>query len=147
MQRVIPTATGLAGYNSLCGELGTLREQKFMSVKLAGLLKRLVRLEKIMAETAERERLADCICNLGGYWGPTMVFKSSAFASDADYFEAKMNQTCPVHGFRDLGLIFSISFITPGRSYERCRVDDVLDEYYARRSQYYRAIENASQEA
>jgi len=119
-----------------------------MSVKLAGLLKRLARLEKLMAEIAERERLADCICNVAGSkWGPTIVYKSSAFASDAEYFEAKMNQTCPVHGFRDLGCILSIRFITPGRSYERCRVDDVLDEYHARRSQYYRAIENASQEA
>ena len=52
--------------------------------------------------------------------------------------EAEMNQKCPVHGFRDLGALIIVIRITDLRD-ERSRVDDLFNEYKARKSAYERA--------
>jgi len=112
-----------------------------VSGKLAGLRRRLEKAEKALAETAEQEKLANCICKLGPKPRPTI-----AISMEPEKFEAEMNQKCPVHGFRDLGNIIHMKFTDlPG---ERFRLDDLLDEYYARRSEYKRAKrEHDTQEA
>ena len=57
-----------------------------------------------------------------------------------------MNQKCPVHGFRDLGGPIIVIRFTDLPN-ERFRLDDLLDEYYARKSEYERAkLEHDSQE-
>jgi hypothetical protein len=109
--------------------------------KLAGLQRRLQKVEKALADTAEQQRLADCICRIGPKSAPTI-----AYSTQAEKFEAEMNQKCPVHGFRDLGPIIAIRITDePG---ERFRLDDLLDEYKARESEYRRAkLEHDHQEA
>jgi hypothetical protein len=112
-----------------------------MGGKLAGLRRRLEKAEKALAETAEQEKLANCICKVGGKSRPTIVR-----SDQPEKFEAEMNQKCLVHGFRDLGNIINIKMTNhPG---ERFRLDDLLDEYRARKSEYERAKrEHDSQEA
>jgi hypothetical protein len=56
---------------------------------------------------------------------------------EPEKFEAEMNRKCPVHGFRDLGNIIHMKFTDLPD--ERFRLDDLLDEYYARRAEYRRA--------
>jgi hypothetical protein len=109
--------------------------------KLAGLRRRLEKAEKALAETAEQENLANCICKVGPKSGPTI-----AQSNEPEKFEAEMNRKCPVHGFRDLGPILVIRITDhPG---ERFPLDDLLDEYYARKSEYERAQrEHDNQEA
>ncbi len=113
-----------------------------MGGKLAGLRRRLEKAEKALAETAEQEKLANCICKVGGKSRPTIVR-----SDEPEEFEAEMNQKCPVHGFRDLGGPILVIRLTdhPG---ERFPLDDLLDEYWARKSAYERAKrEHDSQEA
>ena len=98
-----------------------------MSGKLPGLRRRLVRLEQALAETAEQGKLADCVCKFRNQ-SPAMI----AFSNKPEEFEAEMNQKCPVHGFRDLGNIIHMKFTDLPD--ERFRLDDLLDEYYARRA-------------
>jgi hypothetical protein len=103
-----------------------------VSGKLAGLRRRLEKAEKALAETAEQEKLANCICKVGLKSSPTITR-----SDQPEEFEAEMNQKCPVHGFRDLGPIVAIRIADdPG---ERFRLDDLLDEYEARKSEYERA--------
>ena len=109
--------------------------------KLAGLRRRLEKAEKALAESVEQEKLANCICKIGAKARP-MIVRSDL----PEELEAEMNQKCPVHGFRDLGFPILVIRITdlPG---ERFRVDDLLDEYKARKSAYERAkLENVNQE-
>ena len=112
-----------------------------MAGKLAGLRRRLEKAEKALAETAEQEELANCICKVGAKSSPTIVQ-----SNEPEKFEAEMNRKCPVHGFRHLGPILVIRITDhPG---ERFRVDDLLDEYKARKSEYERAkLEHDTQEA
>ena len=103
-----------------------------MAGKLAGFRRRLEKAEKALAEMAELEKLANCICRLGLMSRPTIVQ-----SNEPEKFEAEMNQKCPVHGFRELGPIIHIKLTDdPG---ERFKTDDLLDEYNARRSAYMRA--------
>jgi hypothetical protein len=113
-----------------------------MAGKLAGLRRRLEKAEKVLAETAEQEKLANCICKVGAKSRPTIVR-----SDQPEEFEAEMNRKCPVHGFRDLGGPIIVIRLTdhPG---ERFPLDDLLDEYKARKSEYERAKrEHDSQEA
>jgi hypothetical protein len=112
-----------------------------MGGKLAGLRRRLAKVEKTLAETAEEEKLANCICKVGRKSGATI-----ARSDEPEKFEAEMNQKCPVHGFCYLGSIVAIK-ITDEPD-ERFRLDDLLDEYRARKSEYERAkLEHDTQEA
>jgi hypothetical protein len=112
-----------------------------VSGKLAGLRRRLEKAEKALGETVEQEKLANCICKIGTKLAPTIVR-----SDQAEELEAEMNQKCAVHGFRDLGAPIIVIRITdlPG---ERFRIDDLLDEYKARKSAYEKAkLENVNQE-
>jgi hypothetical protein len=104
-----------------------------VSGKLAGFRRRLAQIEKALGETAEQEELADCICKLqDGVSSPTI-----AFSNKPEDFEAEMNQKCPVHGFRSLGRVMVFRIVGPGQKKdERCRLDDLLDEYRAREAEY-----------
>jgi hypothetical protein len=92
-----------------------------VSGKLVGLRRRLEKAEKALAETAEQEKLADCICKVPGRSRPTF-----ARSDQPEEFEAEMNQKCPVHGFRHLGTILYMKICD--HSDERFRLDDLLDE-------------------
>jgi hypothetical protein len=101
-----------------------------MSGKLAGLRKRLVRVEKALAEPAGRDNLAFCTCK-----GRAECSGTIAFSNKPEEFEAEMNQKCPVHGFRHLGRLIVFRVVAPGRKDERCRLDELLEEYRARDTQ------------
>jgi hypothetical protein len=114
-----------------------------MSGKLPGFRKRLAKVERALAATAEQEKLADCVCKVRDVSPPTV-----AFSNKPEEFEAEMNQKCPVHGFRHLGHIVAIRFVKPGGNHERCRLDELLEQYYARESQHSKAkLEHDCQEA
>jgi hypothetical protein len=109
-----------------------------VSGKLAGLRRRLEKAEKTLAETVEQEKMAHCICKKSR----PMIVRSD----QPEELEAEMNQKCPVHGFRDLGTPLLVIRITDLPD-ERFRIDDLLDEYHARKSAYERAKrEHANQE-
>lgn len=110
-----------------------------MAGKLAGLRRRLEKAEKALAETVEQEKLANCICKLGPRPRPTI-----AISVEPEKFEAEMNQTCPVHGFRDLGNIIHMKFTDLPD--ERFRLDDLLDEYHARKREYLRTKREREQQ-
>ncbi len=88
----------MAGSRSGCKYLGrieNLRGREIMSGKLLGLRRRLARVERTLANIAKREEMADCICQ-----EMTVVMPDQP-----EKFEAEMNRTCPVHGFRRLEAI------------------------------------------
>jgi hypothetical protein len=101
-----------------------------MSGKLAGFQRRLANVEKALAATAKQEKLEDCIC-----LPSAEHFGILAFSNKPEESEAEMNQTCPVHGFRHLGHVIAFRVVKPGQKYERCRFDELLEEYYARGTQ------------
>jgi len=122
------------------GRFEKLAEVGNMSGKLAGLQRRLQKVEKALADTAEQQRLADCICRIGPMSMPTI-----AQSNEPEKFEAEMNQRCPVHGFRDLGHLIACRFVDGD---ERCSLDDLVDEYNRRKAEFERAkLENDQQEA
>ncbi len=114
-----------------------------MGGKLAGLRRRLAKVEKTLAETVEQEKLASCICKVGAKCRPTIVR-----SDQPEEFEAEMNRKCPVHGFRHLdGPMIVIRLTDLPNERQRLRIDDLLDEYRARKLQYERAKrEHDSQE-
>jgi hypothetical protein len=66
-------------------------------------------------------------------------------------FEAAMNQTCPVHGFRRLGIIHSLSFVKPDRTLteDSLKLKQVIETYNLRLAQHSQPgveIEHDSQE-
>ena len=75
-----------------------------MSAKLSSLRKRLATLEQEQADRARREELADCNC-------PAMKSSVPFLAVFPEAFEAELNETCPVHGFRRFGAITIIDFV------------------------------------
>jgi hypothetical protein len=113
-----------------------------VSGKLTGLRRRLEKAEKALAETVEQKKLANCICKVGAKSRP-MIVRSD----QPEELEAEMNQKCPVHGFRDLGAPIIVIRITDLPN-ERFRVDDLLDEYNARKAEHQRAkLEHDTQNA
>ena len=104
-----------------------------MSGKLTGFRRRLAKVEQALAETAEQENQADCICIRNG------ARITIAFSNKPEEFEAEMNQKCPAHGFRSLGDITVFRVVGRGQKRdERCRLDDLLAEYRAREAEYSR---------
>jgi hypothetical protein len=114
-----------------------------VSGRLTGFRRRLAKVESALAETAEQEKRANCICIPHGARMITL-----AFSSKPDEFEADMNQKCPAHGFRSLGQILVLRVVGPGQKKgERCRLDELLAEYRAREAEYTRTkLEEAHQE-
>ena len=91
--------------------------------KLAGnFQKRLQRLEQLVAEIAKPNSQAKCNC------------RQFTIAPSAEYFAAEMNQTCPVHGFRQLGKIQIYRVTTRPNSVEETSlgIRDVVKEYQRR---------------
>jgi hypothetical protein len=114
-----------------------------MSGKLTGFRKRLAKVEQAIAEAAEEEKLADCICIPHGSRLITI-----AFSNKPEEFEADMNQKCPAHGFRSLGQIIAYRVVGPSQKKDEwCRLDDLLAEYRAREAEYGRTkLQEAHQE-
>jgi len=85
--------------------------------------KRLEKLEQQVAEIKRRESPAKCNC------------RPFTIAASAEYFEAEMNQTCPVHGFRRLGKInvLNVEIVDKGKVTERSQgVPELMQEYERR---------------
>jgi len=113
-----------------------------MSGKLTGFRRRLAKVEKALENTVEQQKLSDCICKVRDQSPPTIVF-----SNNPEVFEAEMNQTCPVHGFRNLGHIMVFRVVAPGQKDERCRLDELVEEYHARESEHKAKLEHDHQEA
>src|ERR1700746_3469705 len=64
--------------------------------------KRLERLEQRLADLLREEALVNCIC------------LKKLFVGSREKFLSEMNKTCPVHGFRRLGVI-TLVYIGPER--------------------------------
>jgi hypothetical protein len=85
--------------------------------------KRLEKLEHQLAELKGRESPAKCNC------------RNFTIAAAAEFFEAEMNQTCPVHGFRRLGkiLVYKVRIGAKEGSTERSQgVPELVQEYERR---------------
>jgi len=64
-----------------------------VSGRLTGFRRRLAKVEQALAETAEQEKLTDCVCIPNGARSITI-----AFSNKPEEFEADMNQKCPPTG-------------------------------------------------
>jgi hypothetical protein len=91
-----------------------------MSGKLSSLSRRLAKIERQLIDGARREELENCICRQ----------LTVADPNKPEEFEAEMNETCPLHGFRRLGEIIEIQYI--GR--KNTKLDQLLEIYRARQS-------------
>ena len=102
-----------------------------MSAKLSSLRTRLVKLEQEQAERAQREALADCNC-------PEIKSAISFLALESKQFEAEMNETCPVHGFRRLGELHPMIFVKPNGTVteDSARLLQLIEEYELRLAQH-----------
>lgn len=97
-----------------------------MSGKLPGLRKRLARVERTLANIAKGEELANCICL-------DSRSLTVAWPHQPEEFEAEMNRTCPVHGFRRLGMIVQVRSVHgDGTVEESAKLDQLLEIYEAR---------------
>lgn len=94
---------------------------------LSSLSRRLAKVEQKLADSARREKLVNCIC------GDTIIAVSTA----PEQFEAEMNRTCPVHGFRRFGKICAVMFgVTDGpETKEEAKLRQLLETYELRLSQ------------
>jgi hypothetical protein len=96
-----------------------------MTGRLSSLNRQVDRIEQRLIDTSRRVDLAKCICARITVADPEKL----------DKFEAQMNQTCPVHGFRRLGMIFQVRPI--GREGDReknDKLDHLVQTYKARQS-------------
>jgi len=91
-----------------------------MSGKISSLSRRLAKIERQLIDGARRAELANCICQE----------LTVADPNNPEKFEAEMNETCPVHGFRRLGTIYRIEHI--GR--QSAKLDQLLARYETRQS-------------
>jgi hypothetical protein len=86
--------------------------------------KRLEKLEQQVAEIKRRDSPAKCNC------------RNSTFVASAEFFEAEMKQTCPVHGFRRLGKIhvFEVQIVCKDRNVTKRSqgVPELVQEYERR---------------
>ena len=96
-----------------------------MSGKLSSLSRRLAKVEQQLADVARREELANCIC------------REMTITFEAEEFEAEMNRTCLVHGFRRLGRILAVRFVnTDGTlTEESAKLHQLVETYELRLSQ------------
>ena len=74
-----------------------------MSGKIPGLRRRLTKIEKVVVQAAERERLANCNCKRPGF--------ESTMVSSVEELETEMMRLCPVHGIRHLGTLCIIHYV------------------------------------
>jgi hypothetical protein len=100
--------------------------------KLAGnFQKRLQRLEAQLAEITKPNPQATCNC------------RQSTLAASPEHFQAEMNQTCPVHGFRSLGKLNVMQVEIVGKDVLEDRsvgLDELLEEYKRREARYRQEI-------
>jgi len=61
--------------------------------------RRLEKLEQKLADLIRQEALVNCIC------------LERLFVGSREKFESEMNKTCPVHGFRRLGIITLVQIV------------------------------------
>ena len=73
------------------------------------LRKRLAKLEQEHADRVRRKRLRDCNC-------AEEKLAVALSMENIEDFEAEMNRTCPVHGFRSLGELVAIVFQAPSET-------------------------------
>jgi hypothetical protein len=89
--------------------------------------RRLEKLEQKLADLIRQEALVNCICL-------ERVFVRS---SEKERFLSEMNKTCPVHGFRRLGVITTV-WIGPVKkvlSPDELGLEEALQEYERRLAQ------------
>jgi hypothetical protein len=98
----------------------------------------LAKLEREVAGRVKREELADCNCT-------EMKSAMPLFAMNPEVFQAEMDKTCPVHGFRRLGEIRAHTFVEPS---EKCsgtlteksaELLQLIDKYEFRLAQHSQA--------
>jgi hypothetical protein len=89
-----------------------------MSEKLLRLRKRVRKIERALANSAWRQRLAHCNC------------RAMTVADDPAKFEEEMNLPCPAHGFLQLGRIIHVVKI--GSSENSGRLDELIATYETR---------------
>src|SRR6202035_5752461 len=95
--------------------------------------------EKVLAETAEQDRLEGCICK-------EQTANTVVLSWEPGKFEAEMNQKCRVHGFRYLGELLVFNAVGRGGVLsDKSRIDALLEEYCARKSQYTAKLEHDQQ--
>jgi hypothetical protein len=102
-----------------------------MSEKLASFRRRLAKLEQECADRVRREELVDCNC-------PEIKSVVSFLAFGSKQFEAEMNKTCPVHGFRRLGSIVALNFVEPNgtETEDSAKLSQLIDTYQIRLAQH-----------
>ena len=86
-----------------------------MSGKLSSLSRRLAKVERQLIDEARREGMADCICSA----------MTLADADKPEEFEAEMNEPCPAHGFRRLGMLLQVRQIGREGCQDRSTVGDL----------------------
>ncbi len=91
-----------------------------MSGKLSSLNRRLAKVERQLIDEARREGMAECICRA----------MTLADADKPEEFEAEMNEPCPAHGFRRLGMLLEVRQIGS----KVAKIDQLLEIYKARQS-------------
>ncbi len=91
-----------------------------MSGKLTSLGRRLAKVERQLIDEARREGMAECICRA----------MTLADADKPEEFEAEMNEPCPAHGFRRLGMLLEVRQIGS----KVAKIDQLLEIYKARQS-------------
>ncbi len=91
-----------------------------MSGKLSSLNRRLAKVERQLIDEARREGMAGCICSA----------MTLADADKPEEFEAEMNEPCPAHGFRRLGMLLEVRQIGS----KVAKIDQLLEIYKARQS-------------
>ncbi len=91
-----------------------------MSGKLTSLGRRLAKVERQLIDEARREGMAGCICSA----------MTLADADKPEEFEAEMNEPCPAHGLRRLGMLLQVRQIGS----KVAKIDQLLEIYEARQS-------------
>lgn len=106
-------------------------------MRLSNLDRRLAKVERLVADRARREKLANCNCCPHDPERIGNIF----LVSDARRFEAEMNLTCPAHGFRCLGEIMVLLRQKAGGTIaeESVRLTEVVDEYKRRLSEFLKS--------
>lgn len=97
-------------------------------MQLSNLERRLAKVERLVADRARREKLANCNC------GPQDPESGLIIVSDSRQLEAEMNLTCPAHGFRCLGQVMVIRSDEEDETFaeESVRLAKLFDEYERR---------------
>lgn len=103
-----------------------------MSGRVRSMKRRLAKVEQTLADRKNEEDLVNCLC------GRHVL----AWPGHAKELKAELSRTCPVHGFRRVGLIHCLKFVTtemtPESEKERFRQEDaelhqVIEEYESRK--------------